>query len=63
MFWGAILDKLLEWNFENFGIALLKEGQFQIFKNREGSLSPKLIKPDMWLMVYHTKPTNALYWN
>ena len=53
MFGRAIWDKLLECIFETFW-------NFKIFKNHEGALSQKLLKPNMWLLVNHTKPTNTV---
>ena len=38
MFGRAVWDKLPEWIFENFEIARVKRGQFQIFKNHEGNV-------------------------
>ena len=35
---GQFWDKLPEWIFENFEIARVKRGQFQIFKNHEGNV-------------------------
>ena len=43
--------KLLEYN----------EGNFKIFKTREGDLSQILPEPNMCLLVNHTKPTDTLY--
>ena len=53
MFGRAIWDKLLECIFETFW-------NCKIFKNHEGALSQKLLKPNMWLLVNHTKPTNTV---
>ena len=63
MFARAIWDKLPESIFENFEIAQVEWGQFQIFKNHEGDLSHKFLEPNMWLLINHTKPTNTLHWN
>ena len=41
-----------------FEITPVKRGQ--IFKNQEVDLSRKLSKPNMWLLVNHTKPTNSV---
>ena len=41
----------------------LYSGNFKISENHEGDLSQKSPKPNMQLLVNHTKPTNTLYWN
>ena len=58
MFGIAIWDKIPKCIFENFEIAWVnvKEGNFKIFKNQEGDLSPKSHEPNMWLLINHTKP-------
>ena len=62
IFGRVIWDKFHECSFENFEIALVKRGQFQIFwKIYKDDLSPQLAKPNMWSLVYHTKPTDTLY--
>ena len=58
IFGWAIWDKLPECIFENFEIARVKNN-FQ--KPHKGDLSQKLPKPNMWLLVNDTKPTNTLY--
>ena len=50
MFGREIRDKLSENIF----------GNFKIFKNQEGDLSPKSSSPNIWLLVNHTKLTNTL---
>ena len=62
MFGRVICDKLPEQIFENFAIAQVKQGQFEIFKNYKGGLSQKFSKPNIRLLVNHTKPTNILSW-
>ena len=57
----AIWDKLPECIFENFKLHRQNEGNFKIFKNREGYLSPKSPEPNMWSMAHHIEPTNTLY--
>ena len=49
----AIWDKLSERISESFKIARVKQGQLQIFKNRDGDLSPKLPEPSIcyWLIA------------
>lgn len=47
MFGRNIWDKLPEFIFENF--------------KKEGDLSRKLLEPNIWLLVNHTKSTNSLY--
>ena len=47
IFARAIWDKLPECIFVNFEITLVKRGQFQIFKNDEGDLCPKLLETNM----------------
>ena len=47
IFARAIWDKLPEYIFVNFEITLVKRGQFQIFKNDEGDLCPKLPETNM----------------
>ena len=58
MFGREVWDKLRDCIFENLEIA---KGNFKTLKNREGDLFQKLPKPNMWLLVNHTKPTNTLY--
>ena len=41
MFGRAIWDKLLEWIFENFEIARVKQGQFLIFSKITRVIYPK----------------------
>ena len=53
-------------NFPSSSLKMLKlseksKSNFKIFKNHEGDLSQKLRKPNMWLLVNHTKPTNTFY--
>ena len=36
-------------------------GSLKTFKNHEGDLSPKSLKPNVWLLV--KKLRNTLYWN
>ena len=62
------LGRRLRINFPSSFLKMLKlseksESNFKIFKNHEGDLSQKLRKPNMWLLVNHTKPTNTFYWN
>ena len=61
MFGRAIWDKLPECIFEKFILPRQNEGNFKIFKNHEGYLSPKSPEPNMWLLVNHIEPTNTLY--
>ena len=63
MFGRAIWDKFPKCVFENSEIAWVEQGQFQNFKNHEGDLSEKLLKPNTWLLVNHTEPTNTFDWN
>ena len=60
MFGRVIWDKLPECTFENVEIAWVKRRQFQNLQNREADLSLKSLEPNMWLLVNHTKPTNAM---
>ena len=53
MFERAIWDKLPEYIFKNFEISRVKRAQFQTFQKREGDLSQKLPKTNMWLPVNH----------
>ena len=60
------LGRRLRINFPSSFLKMLKlseksESNFKIFKNHEGDLSQKLRKPNMWLLVNHTKPTNTFY--
>ena len=61
MFGMMIWDKLPECIFKSSEIS--EECDFKIFKYHEGDLSEKLLEPNMWLLVNHTKPMNTLYWN
>ena len=63
MFVRAIWDKLPECIFENLKLPERNEGNFKVFKNHEGNLSPKLPESNMWLLVNYTKAKNNLYWN
>ena len=63
MFGRTICDKLPKCIVENSEIACVKQGQFQNFQKSQGWFSQKLLKPNMWLLVNYTKPTNNLDWN
>ena len=44
------ISKLPEWN----------KGNFKIFRNHKGDLSPKSPEPSMWLLVNQSKPTKTV---
>ena len=54
-------QKLQSLSFVANGQPYSSKVNFKIFKNREGDLFKKLPKPNIWLLVNHTKPTNTLY--
>ena len=46
----SFFSMLSEWN----------KGNFKIFRNHEGDLSPKSPEPSMWLLVNQSKPTKTV---
>ena len=70
-YWNEYLQKVISTNNYMFGRVvwdklpecILKIMKFQNFQKSLGWFIPKLLEPNMWLLVNHTKPTNSLYWN
>ena len=61
MFRRAIWDTLPEDILKILKLPEQNGGNLKTFKNHEGDLSQKSLKPNVWLLV--KKLRNTLYWN